>query len=121
MADVAVDHGVEDDLPQRLRRHGEAILTQNAALREARRQRQRPVEPRDGLADHGKCVQVLLPVVHDVAGDLGAPKAPQLQQRLRVVRQELGPVEELRGLRELPVDAQPEPVEDVAHIRARAC
>jgi hypothetical protein len=40
-----------------------------------------------------------------------------IEQRLRVVGQELRPVEHLRGLRDLPVDAQTEPVEDVAGSR----
>ncbi|MCC6475258.1 MAG: tyrosine-type recombinase/integrase [Burkholderiales bacterium] len=58
VAHVAVDDGVDDDLAQRLRRHRQAVLAVDGALREARGQRQRPVEPHDRLADHRERVQV---------------------------------------------------------------
>ncbi len=46
--------------------------------------------------------------------------APELEQGLRIIGQELRPVEHLRGLRDVPIDAQSEPVEDVADVQARA-
>ncbi len=120
VAHVAVDDGVDDDLAQRVGRHRQPVLAIDGARWEARRQWQRLVEPRDRLADHRERVEVLLLVVNDVARDLRAPKAPELEQRLRVVWQERGSVEHLRGLGDVPVDAQAKPVEDVADVHARA-
>jgi hypothetical protein len=65
-------------------------------------------------------VHVLLLVVEDVAGDRRAPEATELEERLRVVGQEARAEEHLRGLRDVPVDAQPEAVEDVTDVHARA-
>ncbi|MBN2197226.1 MAG: hypothetical protein JW751_30775 [Polyangiaceae bacterium] len=66
-------------------------------------------------------VEVLLLVVEDVAGDPRFAKVAQLEQPLREVGQEARSAQHLRGLRDLAVDAQPEPVEDVANVHARPC
>ena len=109
---------VQQDFPQGIQRNRETVLAEDLPRGEAGAQGHGPFQKRHALADHGKGIHVLLPVVDDFAGDLRAAESAHLQQALRIVGQELLAVEHQGGPRQNAAHAEPEPVENLADVAA---
>ena len=82
---VTVHDGVKKDLAQGAGRYRQPVFPENLSCWKACRQWQRSAEEGHRLPDDREGVQVILFVVQDVAGDLRASKASQLEKSLRIV------------------------------------
>src|SRR6266508_2022545 len=72
---VTMHDGVEENLAQRVGRNRESVFTKDLSFCEMGGQRQGAIEERHSFTDHGKSVQVLLPVIQDIARNLRPAKA----------------------------------------------
>jgi len=115
---IAVHHGVEEDFTEGFKRNWKAVFPEDRSRGKPGAQRHGPFEKRHALAHHGKSVHAILPVVHNLAGDLRAPKSPHLKKALGIVGQESGSIKYLGGVSKNTVNTQSQPVENFADIAA---